>query len=104
MSILAFPISFVAKSVSVDALTMFRPSLLALLISTAIFSIASCKNIETFEDFKQVYNKKYDNDQVESIRKHHFHSSLERLENIRKEHPSVHLGVNEYSDLVSLFK
>ena len=74
--------------------------LLLFVTLTSCLAYGFTAKIRNFEDFKRTFNKQYENSQIEALRKSHFEASLQRLEKIRHEHPTVELDVNEYSDLV----
>ena len=59
--------------------------------------------IKTFEQFKQIFNKKYENVHEEILKSHNFEESLKRIQMLQRTNPNVELGINEYSDLVSFY-
>ena len=73
-----------------------------LIILGSILASSFGTKIETFKHFKQIFNKKYASLEDEAIAEKNFLASLRRIQKIHLENPTVELGINQYSDMVSI--
>jgi len=79
----------------------FSAAFLTLSSLILLSSGAKLPAVRTFQQFKSVFGKEYENPEIEALRESHFEASLLKMDSLNAQNPSTEFGINQYSDLVS---